>query len=142
MLQWSECDPAGIIFFPHYAGWMVEGVNMMFLAFGVDPTATTETGQRGLPSTGYSMNFHSPAILHDTLIHEIKVSKIGTKSVSFEHRFLRDEVCLADAAETRIWIEKTAAGMRSQPIPDEVRAELESEAPLRHPLDRIERPVS
>lgn len=134
LLHWSECDPAGIIFFPNYARWMVEGVNLMFLAFGVDPVGATEHGQRGLPSTGFSARFHAPLNLHDQFTHEVKVAKVGTKSVGFEHRFLRGETCVADASETRIWVETTSEGMSSQPIPPEVRAELESDAPLLHPL--------
>jgi 4-hydroxybenzoyl-CoA thioesterase len=134
LLQWSECDPAGIIFFPHYARWMVEGVNMLFLALGIDPTGKTEAGQRGLPSVGFSTRFHAPAVLHDELVHEITVSKIGSKSITFDHRILRGDDCLADATETRIWAETSQEGLRAQPIPDELRAELESEAPLQYPL--------
>lgn len=141
LLQWSECDPAGIMFFPHYARWMVEGVNLLFLGLGIDPNAKTVTGQLGLPSTGFTTQFHSPAFLHDRLTHEVSVAKIGTKSLTFEHRFLRADVCVADAIETRIWVETTPDGMRSQPIPDDVRATLERDAPVQHPLDeRADKP--
>lgn len=137
LLQWSECDPAGIIFFPHYARWMVEGVNLLFLALDVDPNGTTETGaRRGLPSTGFSMQFHAPANLHDRLAHEILVTRLGTKSLSFKHRFLRAEHCLAEADEVRVWTESDASGMRALPVPDAVRALLESSDRLTHPLVR------
>ena len=43
-LNWSECDPGGIIFFPHYARWMVDGLNEMFLGFGVDPSGRHNDG--------------------------------------------------------------------------------------------------
>ncbi|CEH50845.1 acyl-CoA thioesterase [Xanthomonas citri pv. durantae] len=137
LLQWSECDPAGIIFFPHYARWMVEGVNLLFLALGIDPNGTTDTGaQRGLPSTGFTTQFHAPAKLHDQLVHEISVTRIGSKSLAFRHRFLRDGQCLADAEEVRVWAESDANGLRTVPIPDEVKALLESDALLTHPLVR------
>ncbi|CAN7799811.1 acyl-CoA thioesterase [Paraburkholderia hospita] len=137
LLQWSECDPAGIIFFPHYARWMVEGVNLLFLALGVDPNATTERGaQRGLPSTGFSMRFLTPAKLHDQLVHEVVVTRLGTKSLSFKHRFLRGEECLAEAEEVRVWAESDASGMRTLAVPDPVRQLLESSEPVNHPLVR------
>lgn len=137
LLQWSECDPAGIIFFPHYARWMVDGVNLLLLALGVDPVGTTEAGaQRGLPSTGLTMRFLAPARLHDRLVHEIAVTMIGSKSLSFTHRFLRGEHCLAEADETRVWAESDAAGMRSVLLPDSLKALLEDDTPLTHPLVR------
>ncbi|OEC34418.1 4-hydroxybenzoyl-CoA thioesterase/acyl-CoA thioester hydrolase [Pseudomonas cuatrocienegasensis] len=135
LLQWSECDPAGIIFFPHYARWMVEGVNLMFLAMGIDPNAVTENGmQGGLPSTGFSMQFLAPAKLHDQLVHEIVVSRLGSKSLSFKHRFMRAEQCLAEAEEVRVWAESDASGMRAIAVPAPVRALLESNEFLTHPL--------
>lgn len=131
LLQWSECDPAGIIFFPHYAKWMVEGVNMLFLSLGIDPTGTNaENRRRGLPSTGFSMKFIAPAVLHDRLVHEIAIVKIGTKSLGFQHRILRGTQCLAEAEETRVWTESDAAGIKSVPIPDDVRSLLDGDAPI------------
>lgn len=137
LLQWSECDPAGIIFFPHYARWMVDGVNLMFLALGIDPNGKTEDGAvRGLPSTGFSMSFSSPAVLHDELVHEITLTRLGTKSLAFKHRILRGEVCVAEADETRVWAQSDASGLRTVVIPDDVRSLLESDEPLHHPLVR------
>lgn len=135
LLQWSECDPAGIIFFPHYARWMVEGVNLMFLALGVDPNGVTESGAHlGLPSTGFTTQFHAPVRLHERLVHEITVTRIGGKSLGFRHRFLRGEQCVADAEEVRVRTETDASGLRAVAIPDAIRALLESTARLTHPL--------
>jgi 4-hydroxybenzoyl-CoA thioesterase len=131
LLHWSECDPAGVIFFPNYACWMVEGVNSMFLAFGVDPNGQSPNGdRRGLPSKGFVTRFHAPAVLHDRLIHEVNVTRIGSKSIEFQHRFLREDQCLADATETRVWVEISRDGMKAKEVPSEIRTELESDAPL------------
>ena len=135
LLHWSECDAHAIIFFPHYARWMVEGVNLLFLGLGIDPNGPCgETARQGLPSIGYSMTFHRPARLHDRLVHEIAVTRIGTKSVAFHHRILRGDDCLAEADETRVWAETDATGMRGVPVPAGVRALLESDDPVPHPL--------
>src|SRR4051812_21976078 len=64
-LQWSECDPAGIIFFPHYARWMVEGLHMLFFDIGIDPNGRIDAQHTaGLPSVGISLRFLRPARLH------------------------------------------------------------------------------
>ena len=49
-LNWSECDPGGIIFFPHYARWMVDGLNEMFLGFGDRPDRAEGRERLGRPA--------------------------------------------------------------------------------------------
>ena len=128
-LNWSECDPGGIIFFPHYARWMVDGLNEMFLGFGVDPTGPRgENALGGLPVLGLSMKFVSAPALHDTVTHQITVMKVGGKSMAFQHRFLRGDELLMEAEETRVWAEHpldNPRALRTRPVPDDVRALLE-----------------
>lgn len=137
LLQWSECDPAGIIFFPHYARWMVEGLNLLLLGLDIDPNGKTAEGfDKGLPSTGFTMSFHAPAMLHELLVHEVEITKIGTKSIGIRHRFLRGDTVLAAAEETRIWTVDDGTGMRSVPISDAVKDLLSAEAPAQHRVVR------
>ena len=128
-LHWSECDAGGIIFFPHYARWMVDGLNEMFLGLGVDPNGPRESGARGgLPVLGLTMKFHSAPALHEMLTHQILVTKVGGKSIGIQHRFLRDGELLMEAEETRVWAEHpldTPRALRTVPVPDNVRALLE-----------------
>lgn len=73
-LHWSECDPAGIIFFPT-TRWMVEGLNEMFFALGVDPTGMVDGLRTGLPVVSLSMKFHGAPTLHKQIDHEIQVER-------------------------------------------------------------------
>lgn len=130
-LQWSECDPAGIIFFPHYAIWMVEGLNEMFLSLGIDPHAIVDDQNRhGLPSVQLSMQFYKAPKLHETVIHEIRIEKIGDTSITVGHRFyLGDTLCM-EAVETRVWSTYSLtypSTLNSLSVPDEVRALLSNE---------------
>jgi 4-hydroxybenzoyl-CoA thioesterase len=125
-LHWSECDPGGIVFFPHYARWMVEGLNEMLLSLGVDPNAVHDDNTRGgLPVVQLSMRFHDAPALHAHVRHEILVEKVGGKSLSFVHRFLRDDTLLMEARETRVWAVHGvghAPSTQAIPVPDAVRA--------------------
>jgi 4-hydroxybenzoyl-CoA thioesterase len=131
-LHWSECDPGGIIFFPNYARWMVDGLNDMFLRLGVDPNGPRgPDALGGLPVMALSMKFVSAPALHEMVTHRISVTKVGGKSLAFQHRFLRGEELLMEAEETRVWAEHphgNPRGMRAMPIPDDVRALLEQAA--------------
>jgi 4-hydroxybenzoyl-CoA thioesterase len=128
-LHWSECDPGGIVFFPNYARWMVDGLNEMFLGLGVDPNGPRAANVKGgLPVVGLAMKFHSAPALHEIVTHRITVEKLGGKSMAFRHRFLRGSELLMEAEETRVWAEHpldNARAMRTQPIPEDVRALLE-----------------
>ena len=128
LLQWSECDPAGIIFSPHYLRWMVEGVTEMFLSFGVDPHLLLEGNlRRGLPVLEQHLRYRKPAMLHDRIEHVIEVAKVGTKSLTFEHRMYRGETCLIEATDVRVWGVHPIANpeaLRAVPIPVEILAHL------------------
>src|SRR3954462_2693316 len=116
-LQWSECDPAGIILFPHYARWMVEGLHMLFFDIGIDPNGRIDTQHTaGLPSVGISLRFHRPARLHEIVTHEITVTKIGRSSLSVGE-------CLAEADDTRVWVSHslTDASLKSVPFSEDMR---------------------
>jgi 4-hydroxybenzoyl-CoA thioesterase len=132
-LHWSECDPGGIIFFPHYARWMVEGLNDMFLQLGVDPNGPRGPGALGgLPVLALAMKFISAPTLHEMVTHQIDVTRLGGKSLTFRHRFLRGDQLLVEAEETRVWAEHPHGdprGLRATPIPDQVRALLQQQAP-------------
>jgi 4-hydroxybenzoyl-CoA thioesterase len=129
-LHWSECDPGGIVFFPHYTRWMVDGLNEMFLSLGIDPNAVNEAGERGgLPVLQLTMEFHKAPILNQTVTHEIHVEKVGGKSLAFRHRFLRGDELLMEAADTRIWATHSLdnpASISTLRVPDPVRAVLSS----------------
>lgn len=128
-LHWSECDPGGIIFFPHYARWMVEGLNEMFLELGVDPNGPRGgAALGGLPVLAIAMKFISAPALHEMVTHRIEVTRLGVKSLALRHRFLRGQELLMEAEETRVWAEHPHGdprGLRATPIPDEVRALLQ-----------------
>jgi 4-hydroxybenzoyl-CoA thioesterase len=128
-LHWSECDAGGIVFFPNYARWMVDGLNEMFLSLGVDPNGPRPSNARGgLPVLGLTMKFHSAPVLHEMLTHQISVEKVGGKSLAFRHRFLRGDELLMEAEETRVWAEHpldNPRALRTLQVPDDVRALLE-----------------
>lgn len=128
LLQWSECDAGGIIFFPNYARWMVDGLNQMFLSLGIDPNAVIDAETRGgLPVLQVAMQFHQAPKLHETVRHEITVEKIGGKSMAFTHRFFLGDVLCMESTETRIWATHSLTQpptLTTLPVPEEVRAAL------------------
>jgi 4-hydroxybenzoyl-CoA thioesterase len=126
LLHWGECDPGGIIFAPNYVRWMIEGVTKMFLSVSIDPHRLLEGDLRcGLPVLEQQLRFQHPAKLHDEIEHRIRVAKVGTKSLTFEHRMLCGDTRLMEATETRVWGIHPLAHpeqLKAVAIPEEVRA--------------------
>ena len=61
-----------------YARWMVDGLNEMFLGLGIDPNGPAGVNLRGgLPVLGLAMKFVSAPALHETVTHQIAVTRIG-----------------------------------------------------------------
>lgn len=130
LVQWSDCDPAGIIFYAQYAAWMSDGLMQMMLRLGVDPTTRVDQNRsRGIPSVSMSLRFLVPAKLHERVIHEVSVVRIGTASLEFAHRVLRGETVLAEAEERRVWVEvdHATSTLCSIPVPPHIRELLEAD---------------
>ena len=131
LLHWGECDPGGIIYSPNYARWMIEGVTLMLLSVGIDPHRLLEGGLRGgLPVMEQQLRFRRPARLHDQVLHHVEVAKLGTKSITFEHRMMRGDTLLMDATDVRVWGVHPVAEpeqLRALEIPQDVRAILSRE---------------
>ena len=123
-LHWSECDPAGIIYFPVYARWVSEGLNQLFLDNGIDPNAIKDNVMVGLPAVALTMKFHSAPKLHTMVTHTITVERLGGKSLVFKHQFHSNDRLLMEAEDTRIWTTHTLGQpdtLKSADIPELMR---------------------
>ena len=122
--HWSDCDPAGIVFFAQYARWMSDGLIEMLLSLGIDPAAPEADYKGNMPSLGFSLRFRAPVRLHQHVTHEICVTKLGRSSLEFGHRILDvNEVSLVEGDEKRVWVEfdRADGSMKSVPIPAAIR---------------------
>lgn len=124
LVHWGECDPAGIIFFPNYARWMVEGVNAFLLEIGFDPNGKiSQTSFGGLPAVRSVFEYSAPAYLHAQVVHAIEVKSLGAKSLTFAHTISHGETVLAKAEDIRVWVEFEPGGqIQSKAIPGTLRA--------------------
>jgi len=127
-VHWGECDPAGIIFSPNYAHWAIEAVTELFLSVGIDPHRMVDDQHRlGLPLLELQLRFLKPARLHEEVEHFVRVARLGTKSMIFEHAISRGDTRLMEATDVRVWgIHPVAQPekLRAVELPAEVRAAL------------------
>jgi len=103
-VEWSHCDPAGIIFNPHYFIWMDQGSHRLFEAAGfsfVDEIG--RNGYRGCPLVSSGADYLAPVRFGDVIELESQVVSFGNRSFRCEHRFSHDGKTVAKGFEVRVW---------------------------------------
>jgi 4-hydroxybenzoyl-CoA thioesterase len=120
-LNWSECDPGGIIFFPNYARWAIDGLNEMLQTSGYQPNRELpDGGIEGIPCVEFNMRFFNAPRLHSVVEHEIAVIRTGSTSFTARHLFSGEGVTYAEVVDTRVWAVHANGALRKQSLPDEV----------------------
>lgn len=123
-IEWSQCDPAGIIFYPRYFEIFDASTSALFeRAMGMTKINLLKTFNfAGFPLARTRARFVRPTRFGDDVTVETKVS-FGRSSFEIEHRLsLNGETCV-ECVEKRVWVVRDASGrLKSHPVPEEVRA--------------------
>jgi 4-hydroxybenzoyl-CoA thioesterase len=128
-VEWGDCDPAGIIFYPTYFKWWDQGTWRLFWAAGLDKhVMREELGGAEMPILNTGGTFERPVIPGDQLVVESRVERWGNSSFRVAHRaLLADGTTAAHGHETRCWVANDPAApgrMKPMRIPDAVIARL------------------
>jgi len=102
-VQWGDCDPAGIIFYPTYFRWM-DAATWAFWA-SVGYTAKRMKGEHlAMPLVSADCRFIAPAEHGDRCEVRSRIARFGGKSFVVAHDVVRtDGTALAEGRETRVW---------------------------------------
>lgn len=128
MVEWGDCDPAGIVYYPSYFRWCDQATYRLFLKAGI-ARDDTRSGQwkEGTPMVAAECSFQRASQHGEKLVIESHVSRFGRSSFTINHLF-RDASgqVMAEGKETRVWARKDgdARSLKAVPIPDEVRKRL------------------
>ncbi len=128
-IEWCDCDPAGIIFYPRY--------------FEIFDTSTTVLIERALgmnkidylkaydfvghPLVETRARFRLPTRFGDEVAIETTLVECGHSSFKIEHRLSKAAALLVEGFETRAWVARhpdDPKRIKSQPIPPKVLARL------------------
>ena len=126
-VEWSQCDPAGIVFNSRFFEYFDWGTWMLFEAvLGVRPPDLAGTfGIVGLPLVDASARFIVPARFGELVDLTSQVGEFRRSSFDVEHRIhIRGELAV-EGKETRVWAARdpsNPAQIKAQPIPADVVA--------------------
>jgi 4-hydroxybenzoyl-CoA thioesterase len=128
-IQWGECDPAGIVFYPRYFEMFDASTTAMFsAALGLTKYQMFETYKfAGYPMVDTRARFMVPTKFGDDITIETTMTEAKRSSFNIAHLLKKDGALAVEAFETRVWVGRDpadAAKIKSQPIPAEVIARL------------------
>ena len=122
-IEWGDCDPAGIVFYPNYFRIFNMATDALFAAAGFPPAESfARFGIVGYPMIETRANFLSPNKFGDTVFVTSVVERWGRSSFDIHHSLHNAAGPAVEGVEKRVWALADSAGrLRGLPIPAEVR---------------------
>jgi len=125
-IRFSQCDPAGIAFYPKLVegvnntveDWFERGVGFSFRKMHLEAKV-------GVPTCSISVTFENPARLGDQIEWSLSVLSLGRSSIN-----LRVEAAHADgrrvlvADPSLVWCDLAGEGLQSRAIPEDLRSNM------------------
>ncbi|HSV34746.1 MAG TPA: acyl-CoA thioesterase [Ramlibacter sp.] len=125
-VEFGDCDPARIVWFPNFFRWIDTASRHFFVACGVPPWHETEQtlGVIGTPVVDTHAKFIKTASYGDMLQFHTTIAEWRGRSFVQRYRVMRGDDAIMECEEVRIFAaraEGSATGIRSLPIPPEIR---------------------
>ncbi len=126
-LEWGDCDPADIAFYPNYFRWFDAGTHHLFRMAGLDLGALGR-GEPAVivPLLGAEAKFLRPSRYGETIVVESRVESWERKTFRVGHRAFNGGELAVEGVETRCWTTRGADGrLKGTEVPEEVRRRFE-----------------
>lgn len=125
-IRFSDCDPAGIVFFPQYfvmfngtvEDWITQGLGVGYRHLVIER-------QVGLPTVHLDVDFTAISRMGDEVTLELEIIRLGSKSLKLEHRCVGTDGSLRARVE-QVIVTTSLETHESIEIPDDLRAAIEA----------------
>jgi 4-hydroxybenzoyl-CoA thioesterase len=127
MVEWGDCDPAGIVYYPRYFEWFDASTAALFAAAGITNSVMHSTLRIvGIPMVDTRAQFFIPSKYEEELAIESTILEFRRSSFDVRHQLRRTDGALAvEGRETRVWTirdREDPEKLKSTPIPPEIIA--------------------
>ncbi len=121
-VEWGDCDPYGIVFYPNFYKWMDNAQWNYFRKINQSISKLEKLYNiKGLPLLHTEARFLSACKREDILIAETSLVKITNSTLKLQHIIKRKNTIVCVGAEIRIWAEENNGKIISKAIPNEVK---------------------
>jgi 4-hydroxybenzoyl-CoA thioesterase len=125
-VRFGDCDFAGIGYYPRLLALVDAAIeDWTEAAIGISRTELHGTHRRGLPTASLSVRFLTPCRLGEQLSCTVRVTELGTSSISLNVVAAVDGDLRFEADLAQVLIDLTSG--RPVPWPEDWRARLRSE---------------
>jgi 4-hydroxybenzoyl-CoA thioesterase len=126
-VQFGDCDPAGIVFFPNFSRWMDEASLAFFMAQGVPPwrELVKTRGIVGTPLLEIHTRFLRPATYGETIHVHTTVEEWSHKTFRHRHVVKRGDTVLCEGTEVRAFCIRDPENpdrIKAIPVPEDILA--------------------
>jgi 4-hydroxybenzoyl-CoA thioesterase len=132
-IEWGDCDPAGIVFYPRYFAFFDASTHELFAAAGhPKPEMIRAYDIVGTPMVDTRARFLIPSAFGDEIVIETRISEFRRSSFDVEHKVYKGDKLAIEAWETRVWTGRDPADptrLKSRPIPEEIVRRLSEGTP-------------
>lgn len=128
-IEWGDCEPHGIVFFPRYLAYFDACTMALFEAAGLPKRQMLrDHGLAGIPMVDLRTRFLIPSYYGDVVEIESEITEWRNSSFEVRHRLFRGDDLAVEGFETRIWAISDPDDpdrMKGERIPDEIRSRFE-----------------
>ncbi len=126
-VEFRDTDAAGIVHFSAFFPMMEAAEHELLRSLQIPVLPCPEAGELRLtwPRVAASCDYSAAARFGDLLQISVRVEKMGTSSVRYGFRFLRDQTLVAEGFLTAVCCRLDADGsLEKNPIPSSIRERL------------------
>ncbi|PYF84186.1 MULTISPECIES: thioesterase family protein [Marinomonas] len=125
-IEWGDCDPADIVFYPRYFAYFDASTGALFEAMGFSLRyIRDELKAVGFPMVDTRSQFFKPSKYGDKVIIKSEFTEIGRASFGIRHRLFNEGDLAIECTEKRVWACHTLDGsLKAKAIPDDIRAKM------------------
>jgi len=125
-VEWGDCDPAGIVYYPRYFAYFDNCTAALFEAAGLPKHQMLKTyGIVGIPMVDTRARFLAPSKFGDDIVVESCISEWRRSSFDVQHKVFKGEVLAVECSETRVWAVRSKSDpetIEGQAVPQDVIA--------------------
>ena len=128
-IEWGDCDPAGIVFYPRYFAMFDHSTTLLIeRTLGMTKHQLQAAHEfAGYPVVANRARFLLPTRFGDDVVIETSLTAVRRSSFDLTHRLSLDGALAVEGFESRVWVVRDPARpgrFKAQPIPPPLVARL------------------
>jgi 4-hydroxybenzoyl-CoA thioesterase len=123
-IQWGDCDPANIVYYPRYFAMFDDSTSIMFEAAGFSKQNIIKIyGLVGIPMVDTRAQFYIASTHGDWITIESQIESFRRSSFDVTHKVFKGKDLAIEASETRVLVGRDPNNpdrLQSVPVPAEI----------------------